>query len=270
MEEELSVPLFVRTSRSVALSDYGERFLPYATDIVRRYFDGTRLLRETKEIKNGKVVFGAIPILPQYGITRIIAAFSARYPEDSLRVYDAGSLQLKEDLRAGRCEIAFLREIVRAGETLPAEPDLEKRLFTSDRLEVLLPSGHPLAGRTALSLPDLQKENFLMLREEPEMSQLTIDLCREAGFDPRIVLDCARFDTILDMVTMGMGIAVVSARFTELPPKAPVDPAPPFAIVPLKAPVSTRLCFAWRRQEPLSPAAAQFLSCVQDFRQEEN
>lgn len=154
------------------------------------------------------------------------------------------------------------------GEALGEVLDLEKLPFTTDRLEVLLPTRHPLAGRETLSVSDLRGENFLLLKEEPEMWQLTIDLCREAGFDPRIVLDCARFDTILDMVTMGMGIAVVSERFTKLPPKAPVDREPPFAILPLRSGVETSLFFAWRGQEPLSPAAAHFLACVQEFLQE--
>lgn len=154
------------------------------------------------------------------------------------------------------------------GEALGEVLDLEKLPFTTDRLEVLLPTRHSLAGRETLSVSDLRGENFLLLKEEPEMWQLTTDLCREAGFDPRIVLDCARFDTILYMVTMGMGIAVVSERFTKLPPKAPVDRKPPFAIVSLRSGVETSLFFAWRGQEPLSPAAAHFLACVQEFLQE--
>jgi LysR family transcriptional regulator, hydrogen peroxide-inducible genes activator len=38
---------------------------------------------------------------------------------------------------------------------------------------------------------------------------LTLRICRQAGFEPKVVLECAYWDTICSMVAAGLGITLV-------------------------------------------------------------
>jgi LysR family transcriptional repressor of citA len=73
LENELGVPLFVRTPQSVALTKKGQSFLPYAERMVQIYQEGQKTILDS--INEEKVVIAAPPAASITLLPKILKAF---------------------------------------------------------------------------------------------------------------------------------------------------------------------------------------------------
>lgn len=94
-----------------------------------------------------------------------------------------------------------------------------------------------------------------MLKEGQGFRKLTMDLCREAGFEPRIVFESNNMETVQSLVATGMGVTLVP-RFIARAPRSEFVPV----YLPLAEPVPSRtLVIAYRHGRYLSKAANAFI-----------
>jgi DNA-binding transcriptional LysR family regulator len=80
MESELGVPLFDRTTRKVALSTFGQLFLPYAKQIAELEDKYTAVLQSSLGTDREILTLGSIPALAQYKITDVLIDFKKSHP----------------------------------------------------------------------------------------------------------------------------------------------------------------------------------------------
>jgi DNA-binding transcriptional LysR family regulator len=68
-------------------------------------------------------------------------------------------------------------------------PDLEFETVREVELMVALPPGHRLAGQRQLTLRKLADEPFVLLNRSSAtlLHDWVLNLCREAGFEPRLL-----------------------------------------------------------------------------------
>lgn len=59
LEDELGVELLVRDSRHVALSDYGEQYLPYAKQVLKDVDASAERMKDVRELNIGTLNVGA-------------------------------------------------------------------------------------------------------------------------------------------------------------------------------------------------------------------
>ena len=106
-----------------------------------------------------------------------------------------GVLQLEtreavERLRGGEADLAVVHHI--PGVAVPETAGLERRRLLVDRLHVVLPSGHRLARRDAISLKDLEGEPLVLPRRDTPAGRfrsLVEHLCAQAGFAPTVAYE---------------------------------------------------------------------------------
>ncbi len=116
-----------------------------------------------------------------------------------------------ESLLARRIDLALLRP--------PLEhPALRVSTVRRDRLIVALPEGHRLAARRRLKIADLHGEDLIVhaSRGRSVMHGIVSELCREAGFEPRIRHEVTETSTLVTFVASGLGVAVVPEPVAEL------------------------------------------------------
>jgi hypothetical protein len=77
---------------------------------------------------------------------------------------------------------------VGVGRATLAPPRIASLLFRRDPLGVLVPTRHPFADLDGVTVADLAREPLLLAEEAraPEFNQLTIEMCRAAGFTPTV------------------------------------------------------------------------------------
>ena len=263
MENELGEKLFDRSSRRVELTKYGKLLIPYAEQIVRAEADCREAFVSEKEMEHGVVQVGMLPSAAQYRITDLYVRFHEAHPENLIRVVEDDSIMLKQSLRDRQCEIAFLREPT-------AEPvndsDLEKLPFGTDYMVALFPRSHPLAQEPSVTLSQLQEEKFILLQQNTSIYDQCLQSCLRAGYRPHVIFSCHRLDTILDLVTQGMGISLLMNRHIRVPERAGLaHHAPAFAAVPVEPAVKSTIYIAYRKKAELSETAKSFLECARQF-----
>jgi len=261
MEKELNHILFDRNNKSVKLSEYGKAFLPHAKLIVQEFYDSISDMNNIDASKNDRLIFGGIPILPQYHITNIFSEFYNQMHNSNALIFDGDSTTLKEKLRKKECEIILIRET--------DNNNLYKEFvylpYLTDEFVVMLPSNHPLSCKETVKLSELRDEKFLIVGEEPEIRDKFINACNIIGFTPNIILDCKRLSVLLDMVTLGQGVSVIPSGYLKLSDKQLLPSDPPFKICKLTPSISTKLYFCHRKNDTLSDSAKFFLKIVKKY-----
>ena len=152
-------------------------------------------------------VIGTSSIPGEFIIPRLLSSIVASVPDIELRVDIANSLQVFERVRKGEYSIGII------GTTYPS-PDVEyQTIVAADRLVVIAPSGHPLAGRGGILPADLKGHSFI-LREIGSGTRATYEQAfRDAGLamkDLKAVAEVSSAEGVVKAVAAGAGIAVVS------------------------------------------------------------
>ena len=79
----------------------------------------------------------------------------------------------------------------------------------SEEVVVAVAREHPLAQRSTVALQDLRDEPWVLLPENYELRETTLEACEKAGFTPQVVLDGGEIDTLIRLVASGLGITLI-------------------------------------------------------------
>jgi LysR family hydrogen peroxide-inducible transcriptional activator len=208
LESELGARLFDRLGRSVRLTDAGKSFLPRARSVLLELEAARGDVSESKHSVSGRITVGVIPTVAPYFLPPVLAAFSKKYPEVAVSVVEEITPVFLERLRAGSLDLAILALPVR-GREFDSLPLLTESLFAA------LPANHPLARRKAISLRELRKEPFLLLRDGHCFRENAVAACNRARVSPRVVFESGQFSSLLGLVRAGIGVSLVPAMAVE-------------------------------------------------------
>ena len=212
LEDELGARLFDRLGRSVRLTDLGKTFLPRARAVLRELEAAKGDVVERKDSVAGPLCVGVIPTIAPYFLPPRLSSFTRQFPQAQLTVVEEITPVLLDRLRASTVDVAILALPIR-GHEFDTFPLLTERLFAA------LPRKHALASRRSLSLKDLRKEPFLLLRDGHCFRDTAVAACDRARLNPQIVFESGQFSSILSMVGTGMGVSIVPEMAIEKNPR---------------------------------------------------
>src|SRR3546814_482989 len=105
---------------------------------------------------------------------------------------------------------------------VPVSTDFRIRLLAlqTENFVLAMPKSHPLAQRTTLKLKDLYEEDFILYAasDAAGLRMAAIHACQLSGFPPRVAQEAVQVQTVLGLVEVGLGVALVpsvSRRFTS-------------------------------------------------------
>nr|WP_062330934.1 LysR substrate-binding domain-containing protein [Herbidospora sakaeratensis] len=150
LEEELRAQLFVRTKRATELTPAGEQLLADARPLLA---SAEGLRRRVARAARGGEVF-TVGFMPGLIVTSAVRAFGERHPGLTVEVVRTTWDDQTATIHDGRVDVGYVRlPIDRRGlRVLP--------LWSEPRV-VVLPAGHPLAGKDAVGIADLAGECLL-------------------------------------------------------------------------------------------------------------
>jgi LysR family transcriptional regulator, hydrogen peroxide-inducible genes activator len=208
LEDELGARLFDRLGRSVRLTELGKTFLPRARAVLRELEAARGDVVERKDSITGPVTVGAIPTVAPYLLPRVLTSFSRKFPQVQLTVIEEITPVLLDRLRASAVDLAVLALPIR-GHEFESVPLLTEPLFA------VLPQKHKLARRRAISLKDVRKEPFLLLRDGHCFRENAVAACDRARVHPQVIFESGQFSSLLSMVGAGMGISLIPQMAME-------------------------------------------------------
>ena len=211
LEQALKVKLFERSRRGAKLTPVGAAILP----AVRKFAEQLERLElavdEALAGQSGMLTIGAISTAMFDVLPGLIERLKEDYPHLTVSVREIDSVEAVPALEAGDIDLAFARLDGDLGDSIQSLPLLE------DRLMLALPSDHPLAARTRISLSN---EPLVMFSRKvsPVYFDNLIATCRASGFSPRVLHEVRSVASQIAFVSYGQGIALVPASLKKLAP----------------------------------------------------
>ncbi|TCC48828.1 LysR family transcriptional regulator [Kribbella capetownensis] len=242
LEDELGLRLLQRTTRRVELTAAGETYLVRAQEILTAVAAATDEAQRVAAGSQGRLVIGCVGSATYSLLPPLVRQLREDLP--GVEVAVQGEMLAPAQvaaLQAGQIDLGLLRRPV-------DEAGLLVQTVRSERLIVAVPEGHRLAARKRLRLQDLAAEDFVMHAGSGRsvMHGTVLELCRVAGFEPRIRHEVAETSTLVTFVAAGLGVAVVPASVAELQ-------VPGAAYRPLTGKLTVELAVATRADDDAPP-----------------
>jgi DNA-binding transcriptional LysR family regulator len=213
LEAQLGTPLFSRTRRSVALTAAGQTLLPEVQRLLQQVEGLASLAQSAAAGESGRLSIAFVPMADYSVLPTALREFRAALPSVHLDLQEATTDVQIELLASGRIDIGFL---------LPPLPDklnaeVDYLPLTSEPLVLALPEG-TATTKTKMSLKrcaDLQLIIFPR-RMSPAFHDQILACLRDAGLSPRIGQEAIQMQTIVSLVSAGMGFALVPQSVSNM------------------------------------------------------
>ncbi|KVD17570.1 LysR family transcriptional regulator [Burkholderia ubonensis] len=217
LEDLLGVALFVRTKRSVALTAVGAALLP---DVRKLLEAADALPPRAQSLARGETGSLALAFVStaDYGLLpSLLRAFGARYPQVRLQLEEATSDVQIEELAAGRID---------AGLIIPPVPprhaaELSYLPVVREPLVLAMPAAAAPADApedAPVRLADVAALPLVIFprRLAPGFYDIITGCYGAAGATPRIGQEAIQMQTIVSLVSAGMGVALVPQSLRNL------------------------------------------------------
>ncbi|MFW0795768.1 LysR substrate-binding domain-containing protein [Gordonia sp. CPCC 205515] len=227
LEEELGVPLLVRSTRRVELTAAGAAYLRRTVEILDAVDAAAGQAQRVAGGQEGTLSIGCVGSATYSLLPRLVRALREELPglDVSVRGEMLAPAQISA-LTAGEIDLALLRPPVSGSE-------LVVETIRRDRLIVALPEGDPRATSDQVTVTDLRDAEFIAHagRGRSVMNTVLTSICARAGFVPQIHHEVEETSTLVTLVAAGLGVAIVpeataalglaGVRYLPIAPDAP-------------------------------------------------
>lgn len=245
LERELGTELFCRTSKAVALTEFGRLYLPYAQQLVKDYERSETLRTEYLKNREQTLVLGVMENLQIFGVHQYLIGFRSEHPEFQIKVVEATNDKLYAMFKNGELNI------------FTSTPDSKKldhpfyQLFHGQML-ACCPRTHPLAYYEAIPLTALCEESIILPPKDTRFFKMLQDTMQNIGKAFANAYSSG-YEAALSFVQAGMGIALLpSEAVGEHPPEG-------VCVRPLLPALSYQCGIECREQHQLCTAEKAFV-----------
>jgi DNA-binding transcriptional LysR family regulator len=211
LEDEVGTRLFDRLGRETVPTRAGELLYGYARRMLDLRTEARQALDQFLGQVTGTLTVGASTIPGEYVLPPMIGRFRARHPRVSITLHIADSRGIVQAVMDGHVELG----VVGAD---PGNRILEVRALMPDELVVVVPPGHPWAGRAEATLEELGREP-LVVREPGSGSRQALERAlEEAGSSlaaMNVIAEMGSTGAIKQAVKAGVGLSIMSRRAVE-------------------------------------------------------
>ena len=256
LEKTLGVALFDRTSRRVQLTPAGEALLPDVRELLARAQALPARARAAAQGEVGRVRLAFVSTVGFELLPAWVRAFRQQCPQVALELVEAtGDVQLRM-LEHGEVDAGLLLHT--PGHAPPGMAHL--RVFT-EPLVLALPAHHPLAQAPALDWGAVLPEPLVIFprRIAPSLHDAVYGIYHAAGRQPQVAQEAIQMQTIVNLVSAGIGVAWVPESVTQFR-RPGVAYRTPAATPRRKVPVC-ETGMVWRAGE-VPPALGRFIDFV--------
>ena len=247
LEASLGAPLFDRMRGAVTLTAAGETLLPLARRMVADADAARDAVNDIIGLRRGEVRLGATPSLCSSLVPAVLRTFRSAHPGIALYVNEGSSQDLIADLLAHTLDLALIVQPEQGVDpALHAAPILRESLVVAS-----VASGPPPGDHAQLALAELEHTPMVMFRAGYDLRDVTLEACRQAGFEPRFAVEGGEMDAVLAFVEAGLGVAVV--------PSMVLINRPLLRATPLAPPGMRRTVALAHRRRSVLPHAAEAL-----------
>ncbi|WP_346352962.1 LysR family transcriptional regulator [Azotosporobacter soli] len=261
VEEQLGTLLFDRSATPLRPTYAGELYLSAARKTLDLSDQLRKQLDDIDNLKQGRITLGISPFRSIHFLPRVLPTFQRRYPGIEVRLLEGQMDEIEAFMAKGVTDLSLM--------TLPVQNELfAYEALLHETILAVLPSDHRLCRQLAsttsgteaqLPLSALRDEPFILLKPGQRMRQFSLELCRQAGFTPRIVMETENIEAAHALAAAGLGVTLAPDTLQSVR-----TPTPPCYASLGDPPPSRTLVIAYRKNAYLSQAAQAFIAVAQE------
>ena len=205
LEDSLGSQLFMRVGKRVLLTDAGHLLRDHCERILQDVKNAEMAIRELSGLQRGKVRLGTGATTLIYQLPSVLESYQARYPNIELVIVSDTTDVMIRDVQAQRIDLGLVMLPV-TGNDLQLTPLCEEELL------IALPSRHPLARKTALTVNDLRELRFILYEKKTVMRSQIDNWFAALGVTPQLAMVMENIEAIKSLVGAGLGASVLPAH----------------------------------------------------------
>ena len=212
LERSLGVMLFARTKRNVQLTPQGRALLPQAQALLQQ---AKSVVLDAQAMAGGESGRLRLAFVSTVGFSMLppwVMAFRHEFPRVQLDLVEAtGDVQI-ELLKSDAVDAGF---ILHASGF--AVPGFQRLTVAQEPLVLALPESHALAQRKTLRLHDIWAQPLVSFprRIVPSLFDAIFGMYHDAGKLPVVAQEAIQMQTIVNLVSAGLGVAWVPASVQQ-------------------------------------------------------
>ncbi len=202
LEGQLGSRLLYRDSRGVELTPAGQRLLQHARLIMRQVEYLKSEFTEYGSDAAGHIrIFANTTAVTEF-LPEILAGFLAARPGVTVDLQERLSRDIVRGVLDGSTDLGIIAGPVAAS-------GLQVLHFSTDRLVMAVPQGHPLAGQARVRLRDTLQFQHIGLPEGTTLHAFLYERVEQMGEQLSLRIQVSSFEAICRMIEGGVGIGVI-------------------------------------------------------------
>lgn len=212
LEEEVGVPLLIRNSRPVQLTDAGRLFFEQAIQVLGRVEQMQAATRRVGLHQRSVLSIGFVASTLYGVLPTLMRKLRQHAPELDIQMVELMSVQQIQALNEGRIDIGF-------GRVHHSDPNMSSIVLHEERLAVALPMESLMAREsTPLPVHQLAREKLIVYPKEPRpgFADQVLNILDRHGVQPGEVMEVREIQTALGLVAAEFGVCVTPASARQM------------------------------------------------------
>ena len=177
LEYTLDTKLFIRNTKTVELTEDGEKLLFYVREAFENLLMGEKLLQEKSDDLTGVIRIGIYSHIALFMLPNIINEFSKKYPKAKFNIYSSSHQEMVEKLRNKELDLLIMQYPIFINEQYFKEEiicELNTCFFANKKYYDLYSENHCIFSDFPLILPTRGYSDINMLEETIKSHKLVL------------------------------------------------------------------------------------------------
>lgn len=208
-ESKLGMPLVLRAGRTTKLTEAGRILSEYAAEALRTLDTAFEEMNKLADLRAGNIRIVGFPSASSTIVPALLNTLRTRRPGMVITYVEEEPPEALEMLQNGESDLGFVFSYPDEGDDL-ARADRSRLQIAglySDRLHLVLPRDHPLAGEPVIDMIALEEDQWIA--GCPKCRGNLLNFCHRVGFEPDIAFATDNTMAVIGMVASGLGVALV-------------------------------------------------------------
>ena len=256
LEDHFNTRLFDRTHNRIDLTEAGHIVFEYAERIFEHYAEMENAVREMTGEISGAITLGASTTIAEYMLPALLGDFKAKYPDVHLRLKVTNTEGIVSMVENNIIDLGVVEAPV-------ANKNLLVEVCRIDQLVAIVPTGHPLAGKSRLKLSELVQYPFICREQGSGTREVIQEYMISQGIEREqvgVCLELGSSEAIKGAVQAGMGVSILSRTAIGKELQLGILKG-----IPLDPPLERPFSFVRQRQKFRSRAMEELLDFARNY-----
>jgi len=207
LEEELSMELFQRSTKSVRLTEQGQILAETLFKMEGEWNQALTRARNTQRKYIGSLTIGCTPHAKSNSyLSQLLSSFREYRPDIKIIKERSTQAKLIEGLNNDYYDAVLI-----AGHDVDFLSGVVTETLFYSRVGIVIYKSHPLFFKPDVTLADFADSGFLRYKptDIPLEKDFMYCLCKDSGFAPKVVAEFDDFEEFLFSIEMGEGVAII-------------------------------------------------------------